>query len=43
MAYGDSQARGGIRTVAASLCHSHSNAASETYTTVQGNARSLTH
>ena len=29
LAYGGSQARGGIGTVAASLCHSHSNAKSE--------------
>ena len=45
-AYGGSQARGGIRAVAADLCHSHSNARSKpesaTYTVAQGNARSLT-
>ena len=29
VAYGDSQARGLIRAVAASLCHSHSNATSK--------------
>ena len=48
MAYGDSQARGLIRAVAAGLHHSHSNAGSEphlrpTYTTAQGKAGSLTH
>ena len=45
-AYGGSQARGPIGAVAAGLCQSHSNARSEpclTYTTVHGNARSLTH
>ena len=47
-AYGGSQARGLIRAVAASLHHSYSNAGSEprlqpTYTTAQGNTRSLTH
>ena len=39
--YGGSQARGRIRAVDASLRQSHSNSA--TYTTAQGNARSLTH
>ena len=45
-AYGDSQARGQIRGIAAGLRHSHSNqiwATSVTYTTAHGNARSLTH
>ena len=31
VAYGSSQARGKIKAVAASLCHSHSNARSEPY------------
>ena len=47
MAYEGSQARGLIGAVAASLCHSHSNAgsqaASSTYTTAQGTAGSLSH
>ena len=47
MAYGGSQARGLISAVAAGLCHSPQQrrirAASVTYTTVHGNARSLTH
>ena len=47
VAYGSSQARGGIGTVATGLRQSHSNsgirAASATYTTDHGNARSLTH
>ena len=47
MAHGSSQARDPIRAVAASLHQSHSNcgiqAASATYTTAHGNARSLTH
>ena len=47
VAYGGSQAKGLIRAVGASLCHSHSNrqmwAKSATYTTVDGNAGSLTH
>ena len=45
-AYGRSQARGWIWAGAVSLCHSHNNAgaaASATYTTAHGNARSLTH
>ena len=48
-AYGGSQAMGQIRATAASLRHSHSHSGSElhlqpvTYTTDQGNARSLTH
>ena len=42
MAYGNSQARDQIRAVAAGLHHSHSHRSS-TYTTPDGNARSLTH
>ena len=46
-AYGSSQARGRSRAAPAPLHHSHSNlenrATSVTYTTVQGNARSLTY
>ena len=46
-AYGGSQARNPIGTVATGLCHSHSQlriwAASVTYPTGHGNARSLTH
>ena len=42
-AYGGSQAKGRIGTVAASLRQSHSNVASASYTTAHGNARSLTH
>ena len=43
MAYGGSQTRGQIADVAASFHQSHSNvAASATYTTTHGNARSLT-
>ena len=46
-AYGGSQARGRIGAVAAGLHQNHSNvcnqAASATYTTAHGNARSLTH
>ena len=50
-ASGGSQARSQIGAVAASLCHSHSHshnidvicAASVTYTTADGSARSLTH
>ena len=47
VAYGISQTRGGIGATAASLHHSHSNgriqAASDTYATAHGSARSLTH
>ena len=42
-AYGHSQARGQIRAIVAGLHHSQSNARSATYTTTQGNTRSLTH
>ena len=44
-AYGDSQAQDRIVAIAAGLYHSHSDvgATSVTYTTAQGNARSLTH
>ena len=49
-ACGGSQARGPIRAVAASLCHSHSNSninqiqvLSVTYITAHRNAGSLTH
>ena len=42
MAYGGSQARGWIGAAAASLHHSHSGAASATYTTAHGNGGSLT-
>ena len=43
-AYGSSQARGQIGTTAASPRHSHSMwAMSATYSTVHGNARSITH
>ena len=46
-AYGGSQARGQIGVIAAGLHHSHSNAriqaTSATYTTDNGNTRSLTH
>ena len=44
MTYGRSQAKGGIRDVAAALHHSHSNVVSELhlqYITVRGNAGSL--
>ena len=41
VAYGGSQARGLIRAVATGLHHSHSNAASVTYTTAHGNTGSL--
>ena len=44
MAYGGSQARGGIRATAAGLYHSYSNTRSEpfaTYITAHGNAQSL--
>ena len=41
--YGGSQARGLMGAVATSLHHSYSNAGSATYTTAQGNTRSLTH
>ena len=43
MARGGSQARGLIRAVAAGLRHSHSSARSETHTTADSNAGSLTH
>ena len=46
MSYGESQARGQIRAVAASLHHSHNTtiqATSVTYTTAHGNAESLSH
>ena len=45
MAYGDSQARGQFRAVAAGQYHSHSRiwAASANYTTAHSNVRSLTH
>ena len=47
VSYGSSQARGQIRATAASPCHSHPQcgiwAKSVTYTTVHGNAVSLTH
>ena len=47
MAHGGSQPRGPIRTTAASLHHSHSNARSKPplrpYTTAHSSARSLTH
>ena len=42
VAYGNSQARGRVRAIAAGLHHSHSHA-SVTYSAVHGNARSLTH
>ena len=42
-AYGGPQARGGIRAVAAGLCHSNTRSASSTYITAHGNAGSLTH
>ena len=42
-AFGSSQARGRIRAVAAGLHHSRIQAASMTYTTDHGNARSWTH
>ena len=44
-AYGSSQARGWIGTIAAGLCHSHSNArsTSATYVTAHSNSGSLTH
>ena len=35
--------RGPIGAIAASLCHSHSNVVSVTYTTAHGNTGSLTH
>ena len=43
VAYGGSQARGPIRAAPTGQRHRHSNAASVTYTTAQGNTGSLTH
>ena len=47
MAYGSSQARGPVGTVATILCHSHGNAGSEPHlqlnTSACSSARSLTH
>ena len=43
MAYGISQAMGGIRAITANHSHSHAIFQDPIYTTAQGNARFLTH